>query len=86
VVNFVECFRQIDCTEIDCVSFTHIVTNNITHSIYSISATHTFLKADFDYLKETVFKYFRQEWTYGDTTKVITFESFGAQVLIYLFF
>jgi len=46
VVNFVECFRQIDCTEINRVTFTHIVANNITHSIYSISATHTFLKAE----------------------------------------
>ena len=89
MVNFVECFRQIDCTEVDRVTFAHIVANNITYSIYSISATHTFLKAELItwrfkiwlvFFKETVFKYFRQEWTYGDTTKVVTFESFGAKV------
>ena len=47
MVNFIECFRQVDCTEIDRVTFAHIVANNITYSIYSISATHTFLKADY---------------------------------------
>jgi len=29
VVNFVKCFRQIDCTEIGRVTFIHIVANNI---------------------------------------------------------
>jgi len=78
MVNFVECFRQIDCTDIYRVTFAHVVANNITYSIYSISATHTFLKAELIiwrfkiwliFFKETVFKYFRQEWTYGNTTK-----------------
>jgi len=37
MVNLVECFIQIDCTNIDQATFADIVANNITGSVDSIS-------------------------------------------------
>ena len=89
MINLVVRFRQINSAEISCEALRHPPINDSTSGINSVRTANPFLESELvilrlsnqlQLLEQTMFKYFRQNRTDGNPSKVITCHGFGATV------
>jgi len=81
MINFIESFREIYCTKVNCIAPFNAAIYDISSRTNGISSTRFCLKAKLifchyreraKFIKNAVLKNFGQNRTYGNTTKIIT--------------